>query len=162
MQLDQSFDVPADPDATYAFLLDVNRVAGCVPGVSSVEERGPDAFVGTLKVKVGPVGVTYRGTAVITSRDPGARTATVAAEGIEGVGAGRVKATASMTVRPATSGSTVTISTELAIAGRLAQFGRGIIDGVARRIVGEMADCIRRELATGGPDQSSPKIGAQA
>lgn len=146
MQLDHAFAVRADPDATFAFLLDVNRVAGCIPGVTGVEERDPDTFVGTLKVKVGPVGITYRGTATIVSRDATARRATLAAEGIEGVGAGRVKATAVMAVEPTADGSSVTISTDLAIAGRLAGFGRGIIDGVAKRIVGEMADCIRTKL----------------
>lgn len=146
MQLDHAFAVRADPDTTFAFLLDVNRVAGCIPGVAGVEERDPDTFVGTLRVKVGPIGITYRGTATIVSRDADARRATLAAEGIEGVGAGRVKANAVMSVEPTADGSNVTISTDLAIAGRLAGFGRGIIDGVAKRIVGEMADCIRAKL----------------
>ncbi len=146
MQLDQSFAIAATPDATYDFLLDVNRVAACVPGVSAVEAQGEDTFLGTLRIKVGPVGVTYRGTATITARDAARRTATIAAEGIEGVGAGRVHATAVMSVSQAPEGSLVTISTDVAIAGRLAQFGRGMIDGVARRIVADMAACIRREL----------------
>lgn len=146
MQLDHSFAVAASPDVTYDFLLDVNRVAGCVPGVSSVEAQGEDTFLGTLRIKVGPVGVTYRGTATIAARDARTRSATIAAEGIEGVGAGRVRATAIMAVTPAPEGSLVTISTDLAIAGRLAQFGRGVIDSVARGIVRDMAACIRREL----------------
>jgi uncharacterized protein len=155
MQLEQSFAVHASPDETFAFLLDVNRVAGCIPGVSSIEERGQDTFVGTLKVKVGPVGVTYRGTASILSRDAAERRATMSAEGIEGVGAGRVKASAVMLVVPDGDGSIVTISTDLAIAGRLAQFGRGIIDAVAKRIVGEMADCIRHKLEQNQPEPST-------
>jgi carbon monoxide dehydrogenase subunit G len=148
MQLESAFTVGADPDTTYAFLLDVNEVAACVPGVSSVESTGSDAFTGTLKVKVGPIGVTYRGTATITSRDPSTRTATIAADGTEGVGAGRVHAIAVMRVGPHATGSKVTITTDLAIAGRLAQFGRGFIDGVAKRIVGEMAKCIEARLDT--------------
>ena len=149
MQLEQSFSVAADPDRTYAFLLDVNSVAGCIPGISGVEEQDADTFVGLLKVKVGPIGVTYRGTATITSRDPEARRATVSAQGIEGVGAGRVRASAEMRVTPEDSGSLVTMTTDLEIAGRLAQFGRGIIEGVAQRLIGQMADCIRRQLETG-------------
>jgi carbon monoxide dehydrogenase subunit G len=148
VQLDHAFSVRADPDATFAFLLDVNRVAGCIPGVAGVEERDPDTFLGTLRIKVGPVGITYKGTATIVSRDAEGRSATLAAEGIEGVGAGRVRANAVMSVAPEGDGSHVTISTDLAIAGRLAGFGRGIIDGVAKRIVGEMADCIRTKLET--------------
>jgi uncharacterized protein len=148
MQLDQSFTIRADPDATYAFLLDVDRVARCIPGVSGVEAAGSDTFVGTLKIKVGPLGVTYKGTATIASQDPATRTATITAEGTEGVGAGGVRASATMTVTPDADGSTVRIATDVAIAGRLAGFGRGIIDGVAKRIVGQMADCIRGQLET--------------
>ena len=151
MHIEQSFAVRADPDRTFAFLLDVNQVASCIPGVSSVEARGTDTFLGTLRVKVGPIGVTYRGTATITARDPVARRATVSAEGTEGVGAGRVRAMAVMTVVPEGSGSLVAMTTELEIAGRLAQFGRGIIEGVAKRIVGQMADCIRKQLEDADP-----------
>jgi carbon monoxide dehydrogenase subunit G len=157
MRLEQSFEVRADPDRTYAFLIDVHRVAACVPGISSVEERDANRFDGILKVKVGPIGVTYRGTATITSADAAARRATVTAEGTEGVGAGRVHADATMVVVPTDAGSRVTMTTDLQIAGRLAQFGRGIIDGVARRIVEQMAGCIRQSLegeseAGGGRD----------
>jgi carbon monoxide dehydrogenase subunit G len=148
VQLEHSFVVQADPDTTFAYLLDVNRVAGCIPGVSSVEEQGENQFVGTLRVKVGPIGISYRGNATIVSRDDDARSATLEAEGIEGVGAGRVKANAVMHVEPSPEGSAITITTDLAIAGRLAGFGRGIIDGVARRIVGEMARCISSQLET--------------
>jgi hypothetical protein len=152
MHLEQSFAVQADPDRTFEYLLDVNRVAGCVPGISSVEALGSDTFVGTLKVKVGPIGVTYRGNATITSRDPVVRRATFNAEGTEGVGAGRVHALAVMAVTPDGQGSIVVMTAELEIAGRLAQFGRGIIEGVAKRLIGQMADCIRLQLE--GSDQA--------
>jgi len=146
LNLEHSFSVAADPDTTYAFLLDVDRVAGCMPGMSSVETESDTVFLGTLKVKVGPVGVTYRGRATISDRDDAARTAVIEAEGTEGAGAGGVRATARMSVSPEAGGSRVAIATELAIAGRLGQFGRGIIDGVAKRMVGQMADCIRVKL----------------
>ncbi len=146
MILEHSFAVAADPDTTYAFLLDVNRVAACIPGISAVEAVSDTDFTGTLKVKVGPVGVTYRGRAAIGQRDDAGRSAVIDAEGIEGVGAGAVRATAHMTVRPDGTGSVVAIRTDLAIAGRLAQFGRGIIDGVAKRMIGQMAGCISTQL----------------
>jgi uncharacterized protein len=151
MRLEHTFTVLADPDRTYAFLLDVERVATCIPGMSSVEQQAPDRFGGVLKVKVGPIGVTYGGTATLTSTDPDARRATMTAEGTEGLGAGRVKAAAVMLVIPEAGGSRVTITTDVEIAGRLAQFGRGIIDGVGKRIVAQMADCIRQHVEQGGP-----------
>jgi len=146
LQLEQSFTVKADPDTVYAFLLDVNRVVGCMPGVQLIEAKEDDTFVGTLKVKVGPVSVQYRGTAQITSHDPEARTATLSAEGTEGVGAGNVKGAAVMTVTPQADGSLVVMSGDVQIAGRLAQFGRGIIEGVSKRLTTEMANCIRLQL----------------
>ena len=158
MQLEHSFQVEADPALTYAFLLDVNRVALCIPGVSGVESTGPDTFVGLLKVKVGPIGVTYRGTATITGRDPITRTATIHAEGTEGVGAGGVQAVAVMTVDPVPDGAARPDIDGRAIAGRLAQFGRGIIDGVAKRIVGQMADCIRNRLEGGAGATASDTV----
>ena len=148
MLLSHEFSVRATPDATFAFLLDVHRVAACIPRISAIEEQGPNTFLGGLQVKVGPIAITYRGTATIVTRDGAARRATIAAEGKEGVGAGRVSATAEMLVKPSEEGSIVTIKTDLAIAGRLAGFGRGIIDSVANRILGEMADCIRAKLET--------------
>jgi uncharacterized protein len=146
--LEHSFPVAADPDDIYAFLLDVNKVAACMPGMSDVQAESDSVFVGTLKVKVGPIGVTYRGRASISERDDASRTAVIDAEGTEGVGAGAVRAVARMSVIPDAGGSVVAIQTDLAIAGRLAQFGRGIIDGVAKRMVGQMADCIRTKLET--------------
>jgi carbon monoxide dehydrogenase subunit G len=146
--LEHTFPVAASPDQTYAFLLDVNRVAGCIPGMSGVEAEGDSVFLGTLKVKVGPVGVTYKGRATIASRDDTERVAVIEAEGTEGVGAGAVHARARMTVTPDGAGSMVAVHTDLAIAGRLAQFGRGIIDGVSKRMIGQMADCIRAKLET--------------
>ena len=89
VQIEQSFTIKADPDTVYAFLLDVNRVVGCMPGVQLIEAKSDDTFVGTMKVKVGPVSVQYKGTAQITSRDAATRMATLAAEGTEGVGCGR-------------------------------------------------------------------------
>jgi carbon monoxide dehydrogenase subunit G len=146
--LEHSFPVAADPDDTYAFLLDVNMVAACMPGLSDVQAESDSIFLGTLKVKVGPIGVTYKGRAAISERDDASRTAVIDAEGTEGVGAGAVRAVARMSVTPDAGGSVVAIQTDLAIAGRLAQFGRGIIDGVAKRMVGQMADCIRTKLET--------------
>jgi carbon monoxide dehydrogenase subunit G len=150
MQLEQSFTVAADPDTVYSFLLDVNRVVGCIPGMQLIEAKSDDVFVGTMKVKVGPVTAQYKGTAQITSRDASTRTATLSAEGTEGVGAGAVSGTAVMSVTPdGDAASLVRMTADVQIAGRLAQFGRGIIDSVGRRLTAEMADCIRMQLETG-------------
>jgi carbon monoxide dehydrogenase subunit G len=146
MQIDNSFHVDAPPDRVYAFLLDVNNVARCMPGAELSEVVDANTFKGKVVVKVGPIIVNYDGVARIISRDEAARSAVVEAEGRETKGAGSAKATSTMTVNAAGDGSEVILSASLNVAGRVAQFGRGVMEDVSRRLVGQMADCIRASL----------------
>lgn len=146
MQLENSFRVGAPPERVFAFLLDVNKVVGCVPGAQLSEVVDPTTFKGTVKIKVGPVAVSYNGTARISDRDDAQHTATLTAEGRETTGPGSARATAQMRVHTAGEGSTVEIVTEYHVAGRVAQFGRSIMEDVSKRLVGEMARCIQANL----------------
>jgi carbon monoxide dehydrogenase subunit G len=146
MQLENSFAVDASPDRVFAYLLDVNKVVGCVPGAELVETVDASTFKGKVKVKVGPITVAYSGTARIADRDDAARSATLEAEGRETTGPGSARAKAHMQVEANGSGSTVKITTEYSIAGRVAQFGRGVMEDVSRRIVNEMANCIKANV----------------
>ncbi|MGA8636079.1 MAG: SRPBCC domain-containing protein, partial [Candidatus Dormiibacterota bacterium] len=92
MQIENSFAVRAAPDRVYEFLLDVNNVVSCVPGAELSEVVDPDTFKGKVRIKVGPVTVSYNGTARITSRDTAARTATLEADGRETTGSGTAQA----------------------------------------------------------------------
>ncbi|HZS14745.1 MAG TPA: SRPBCC family protein [Candidatus Dormibacteraeota bacterium] len=161
MQIENSFTVGASPDAVYAFLLDVNRVVACVPGAELSEVVDADTFRGKVRIKVGPVTVSYNGTAHITSRDEATRTATLSAEGRETTGSGSARATTAMSVTPEGEGSAVRLATDFTVVGRVAQFGRGIMEEVSRRLVGQMADCIREKLeeeagAPAAPSEPSP------
>jgi carbon monoxide dehydrogenase subunit G len=149
LELDNSFDVAAAPPDVYAFLLDVNRVAGCVPGAELSEVLDPNTFKGRVRVKVGPITVNYNGTARITARDDDAHRAELEAEGRETSGPGSARAHAVMTVTEVDDRSRVTIHTDYQVAGRVAQFGRGVMEDVSRRIVGQMADCIKQTLEAG-------------
>ncbi|HLQ60303.1 MAG TPA: SRPBCC family protein [Candidatus Acidoferrales bacterium] len=151
MQIENSFPVGAPPDRVFDFLLDVNRVVACVPGAELAEVVDPTTFKGRVKVKVGPITVAYSGTARIASQDPAARTATLEAEGRETTGPGSARAKAVMTVAPEEAGSIVTIATDYTVAGRVAQFGRGVMEDVSRRLVGQMADCIKATLEAPQP-----------
>ena len=93
MQIENSFAVKAAPDRVYEFLLDVNNVVSCVPGAELSEVVDPNTFKGKVRIKVGPVTVSYNGTARITSRDSATRTATLEAEGRETTGSGTAQAT---------------------------------------------------------------------
>jgi carbon monoxide dehydrogenase subunit G len=135
----------------FAYLLDVNKVVGCVPGAELSEVVDPTTFKGKVKVKVGPITVAYSGTARIADRNDSARSATLEAEGRETTGPGSARAKALMTVEANGTGSTVKIVTDYSVAGRVAQFGRGVMEDVSRRIVNEMAACIKANVEAAEP-----------
>jgi uncharacterized protein len=167
MQIENSFEVAAPPDRVYAFLLDVNRVVGCVPGAELSEVVDPSTFKGKVKIKVGPVTVAYAGTARITDRDDSARTATLAGEGRETTGPGNARAKAAMRVEESGSGSKVTVSTDFTVAGRVAQFGRGLMEDVSKSLVAQMAACIKSNLEGAEPpaapaENAAPDAGQSA
>ena len=151
MQIENSFAVKAAPDRVYEFLLDVNNVVSCVPGAELSEVVDPDTFKGKVKIKVGPVTVNYNGTARITSRDAGTRTATLEAEGRETTGSGTAQATTIMAVAADGESSKVTLTTDFTVVGRVAQFGRGIMEDVSRHLVGQAAECIQSKLEAPPP-----------
>ena len=146
MEFEHEFDVAAPPDRVYAYLLDVNSVALCMPGAELSDQVDGDTYRGRVRIKVGAITVGYEGTATITARDPDRRTATLSFDAKERTGGGSARATAAMTVEPTESGSRVRLTTEVAVAGRVATFGRSILEDVSRRLVTQMADCIRHNL----------------
>jgi carbon monoxide dehydrogenase subunit G len=133
----------------FAYLLDVNKVAGCVPGAELSEVVDPTTFKGKVKIKVGPITVAYSGTAKIVDRNDGLHSAAIEAEGRETTGPGSARAKALMTVVADGAGSTVKIVTDYNVAGRVAQFGRGVMEDVSRRIVNDMAACIKANVEAG-------------
>jgi uncharacterized protein len=151
MQLENSFQVSAPPDKVFAYLLDVNKVVGCVPGAELTEVVDASTFKGKVKVKVGPVTVAYNGTARISERDDARRIATLTAEGRETTGPGSARASATMEVETAGEGSLIKITTDYHVAGRVAQFGRGMMEDVSKRLINEMARCIQANLESDEP-----------
>jgi len=151
MQLENSFQVSAAPDQVFEYLLDINKVVGCVPGAELSEVVDQSTFKGKVKVKVGPITVAYSGTARISERNDAERLATLTAEGRETTGPGSARATAQMRVQTAGEGSLVQITTEYHVAGRVAQFGRGVMEDVSKRLINEMARCIQANLESDEP-----------
>ncbi|GAC1504694.1 MAG: SRPBCC family protein [Candidatus Dormibacteraceae bacterium] len=135
----------------FAYLLDVNKIAGCVPGAELSEVVDPNTFAGKVKIKVGPITVAYSGTARIVNRNDAERSATIEAEGRETTGPGSARAKALMSVEPDGAGSVVKIVTDYSVAGRVAQFGRGVMEDISRRIVNEMAACIKANVESAEP-----------
>jgi carbon monoxide dehydrogenase subunit G len=111
----------------------------------------PTTFKGKVKIKVGPITVAYSGTARIADRDDAHYAATLEADGRETTGPGSARAKARMTVEAEGSGSIVKIVTDYSVAGRVAQFGRGVMEDVSRRIVNDMAACIKANVEAAEP-----------
>ena len=151
MQIENQFPVDAPPDTVFAFLVDINRVVGCMPGAELSEVVDPTTFKGKVKVKVGPITVAYSGTARISERDEASRTAKLTADGRETTGPGSAQASATMKVQTAGDGSLVEIVTEYQVRGRVANFGRGVMEDVSKRLIKDMANCIQANLEADDP-----------
>jgi carbon monoxide dehydrogenase subunit G len=148
MLIENSFPVAADPDRVFAFLSVADNVVTCMPGAELVEDLGNDAYRGKVKIKIGPVTAAYSGIATITERDTAGRVVVLVAEGKDAKGNGAAKATATMRVTAAAdgAGSTVQLSTDLSVTGKLAQFGRSVMADVSNKMVGQLATRVRETI----------------
>jgi carbon monoxide dehydrogenase subunit G len=155
MELDHSFIVPVPPDRAWEVLLDVERIAPCMPG-ATVEEFDGEVVTGRIRVKVGPVSLTYRGTAKFTERDPDTRVVVVDASGKETRGAGTASAAVRASLVPSGEGTEVSIHTTMNVTGRPAQFGRGVIAEVGGKLVEKFAENLAQMISDGGvgPDRA--------
>jgi uncharacterized protein len=157
VRIENDFEVPAAPPETYGLLVDLERVAACIPG-GEVGARGEDgSHPATITVKVGPMQMNYRGKVRISEQDDTARRAVLVADVREQRGQGSAKATMTMAVAGGGTGSTVETVTDVRLTGRAAQMGRGMVDDVAKRLVADMAGCIAGRL---GPAEAGADSGA--
>jgi len=162
MELDNSFTVPATPDRAWDVLLDVERIAPCMPG-ATVEEFDGEVVTGRIKVKVGPVALTYRGTAKFLERDPEARVVVLEASGKETRGAGTASATVRAALEPAATGegTQVVMHTTMNVTGRPAQFGRGVIAEVGGKLVEKFAGNLAELISADSNAPSADAIAAE-
>jgi len=151
MEMDHSFTVPVPPARAWEVLLDVERIAPCMPG-ATVEEFDGEVVTGRIKVKVGPVSLTYRGTAKFTERDPDAHVIVLDASGKETRGSGTASATVRASLEPESGGEATTVSmhTTMNVTGRPAQFGRGVMVEVGGRLVEQFAQNLRQLIVGDG------------
>jgi uncharacterized protein len=164
MELEHSFTVPVPADQAWDVLLDVERVAPCMPGATLDSVEG-DEIKGRIKVKLGPVSMTYAGTARITERDPDAGAVTLEASGKETRGAGTAAATIRSELHSQGGQTEVTVHTSLNVTGRPAQFGRGVMADVSAKLIGVFANNLADMLATGNgsdPEPALPEPAVQA
>jgi len=164
MQIKNSFDVPLPPDETWAVLMDVPRIAPCMPGAELLETIDERTHKGKVSVKLGPVALSFTGTATFEEIDATAKRALLKAQGSDTKGRGRAEANVTFNVEPAPGGSQVNVVTDVVLSGAVAQYGRGagLIQSVATQLVGQFAECLRSTLVQENAVSSAAGAGASA
>ncbi|MFI7695244.1 SRPBCC family protein [Nonomuraea sp. NPDC049655] len=146
MRFEHEFTVPVTVEQAWAVLLDVERVAPCLPGATLDIFEG-DEFTGRMKVKVGPITVTYRGSARFEDVDKDSHTLTIQASGKEARGSGTASATVRARMTPAEGGTSVAVETTFNVTGRPAQFGRGVMAEVGAKLIDRFAGNLAQLLS---------------
>ncbi len=150
MELQNSFTVPADVETAWKTLLDVEAIAPCMPG-ATLESVNGDEFTGNVKVKLGPVSMVYGGEARFVSKDDVAHVAVIEGTGKESRGTGTAKALVTTTlVQEGPNTTRVDVITDLTITGKAAQFGRGVMQDVAGRLVDQFAGNLEQVIGASG------------
>ncbi len=153
MKLEQSFEVKAPIDEVWAALIDLERVAPCLPGAAITGHDEDGTYHGEFKVKLGPTTASYRGTVLIEDADEAAHRATMRAKGTDKRGQGGAAATIVNTLTSVDGATRVDAVTDYTITGRLASFGRGgMIQDISNRLLGDFSTCLQAQLATPEPE----------
>jgi carbon monoxide dehydrogenase subunit G len=157
MKLEQSFEVAAPLDAVWSALIDVERVAPCLPGAEISGRNDDGSYEGSFSVKIGPTSASYRGRLHMEHIDENAHVATMRAHGTDKRGQGGAKATIVSTLHPSDGGTHVEVVTDYSITGRLARFGRGgMIEDISNRLLRDFAQCLQSSLAAPAPQTPQP------
>ena len=150
MKLEQSFSVQAPIDEVWAALIDVERIAPCLPGAEITGQDPDGAYGGTFTVKLGPTTASYRGSLRMEAVDEAARTVTMSAKGTDRRGQGGASATIVSTMREEGGATSVDVLTDFHITGRLARFGRsGMIEDISRRLMRDFSTCLQTSIGGG-------------
>jgi uncharacterized protein len=158
MKLENEFRVDVPVEEAWRVLLDVERIAPCMPGAQLQEVEG-DEYRGIVKVKVGPITAQYKGVARITESDDTNHRAVIRAEGRDTRGQGNASATATAVLQPDGDGTRVSIDSDVTITGKVAQFGRGVIADVSAKLLDQFVACLERDvLASAGDPPASNDV----
>ena len=156
MRLDHEFTVPAPIGEVWQAVVDPERVAPCMPGATLTKVEG-DKFSGTVKVKLGPISLLYKGNGEFLEKDEAAGKVTIKASGKDSRGSGTAAATVTLTLTEKDGGTHGTVATDLAITGKPAQFGRGLISEVGGKILDTFAGCLSGKLAPAEKEETAPQ-----
>ena len=164
MELTHKFVVPTPVEETWTVFQDIARVAECFPGAQVTSAEG-DAFRGTCKVRLGPIALVYGGSGTFVERDEAGHRFVVEAKGKDKRGNGTAGATVTLSMASSGGGTEVEVLTDLSITGKPAQFGRGVMQDVSDKLLGQFVACLEERLGSGsedapGADPAGPATGS--
>ena len=153
MEFDNSFEVPLPPGEAWPLLMDIQRIAPCMPGAQLTEVVDKTTYKGNIAVRLGPVALTFAGLVKFEEIDNANHTARVKAQGTDAKGRGGANAAASFRLEPVPGGSKVLVHTDLSLSGAVAQYGRGVgmIQATASQLMKQFADNLKAQLAASRP-----------
>ena len=148
MEFDNSFEVPLPPAEAWAVLMDIRRIAPCMPGAELTEIVDDKTYKGKIAVRLGPVSLAFAGLVIFEEIDEANRRARVKAQGADAKGRGGANASATLRLEPAGAGSKVLVHTDLALSGAVAQYGRGVgvVQATASQIMTQFANNLKAQL----------------
>ncbi len=155
MELSHQFSVPIGVEETWAHFNDIASVAECFPG-AQVTEADDESFSGSVKVKLGPIALLYNGSGTFVEKDAAAHRFVVDAKGKDKRGNGTAGAKVTVSMSDAGGSTEVSVETDLAITGKPAQFGRGVMQDVSDKLLGQFVACLEQRLAAPAPQAAPP------
>jgi carbon monoxide dehydrogenase subunit G len=160
MKINNEFTVAAPIQQAWDTMLNLERIAPCLPGAAIQEEKDEGEYDGTMKVKIGPITANYKGTVKFEEVDEDNHRAVLQATGRDARGQGTASATIVSTLQEEGEGTKVSVETDMKLTGRAAQFGRGIAQDVATKMLDQFASCLEEEI-TGGPEEGAAAATAE-
>ena len=154
MKINNEFTVGAPIQQAWDTMLNLERIAPCLPGAAIQEEKDEGEYDGTMKVKIGPITANYKGTVKFEEVNEDNHRAVLQATGRDARGQGTASATIVSTLQEEGDGTKVSVETDMKLTGRAAQFGRGIAQDVATKMLDQFASCLEKEI-TGGPEEGA-------
>lgn len=154
MELVHDFTVPVPADQAFELLVDLQKVAPCLPGAAVTSVDG-DTFEGGMKIKLGPISMTFKGDGELVEKDAAAHRAVIKAQGRDAKGNGGAQATVTATLAERNGATDVHVVTDLNVTGKAAQFGGGVMKDVSNRMLGQFADNLSQLIQSGGVTESS-------
>jgi carbon monoxide dehydrogenase subunit G len=164
VEFDNSFEVPLRPAEAWPLLMDIRRIAPCMPGAEVTDVVDDTTYKGRIAVRLGPVALAFAGTIAFEELDGVNYTARVKAQGSDAKGRGAANATASFRLEPAGSGSKVLVHTDLVLSGAVAQYGRGvgIIQATAAQIMTQFAANLKSQIGDRPATPAAPAPSSQS